>query len=337
MINYISLILTSVFLFYISRPVYKKVYKLTDRKRISVVVALLSFSLPVLLITIYMSYLGFVQLVKFANTESFESIKPALQIGIDSYINLDNVQNISSYESQIQNTNDLGNIWDTVIKSLSSLVKSVSILLRTFISLVIVITLTYYLIKDGSNLKKWLNKKGLDKIEKFEEFYKYFDNEISSIFVGNILAGIVIAAITIVSYLILNLFILPEQVKVPYIALVGLLCGITSLVPVIGIKIVYIPLTISMYFTLYVNNTLELLWAPTIFFFISVIIIDTIPEIIIRPYISSRNTHLGLLILAYIVGPSLFGWYGFFLGPIFLVIASSFSKIILPELIEEYS
>lgn len=40
-----------------------------------------------------------------------------------------------------------------------------------------------------------------------------------------------------------------------------------------------------------------------------------------------------MLMLSYIFGPFLFGWYGLFLTPILLVLVLQYSRIILPELV----
>ena len=44
-----------------------------------------------------------------------------------------------------------------------------------------------------------------------------------------------------------------------------------------------------------------------------------------------------MLMLSYIFGPFLFGWYGLFLTPILLVLMLQYSRIILPELVDSRS
>ena len=58
-----------------------------------------------------------------------------------------------------------------------------------------------------------------------------------------------------------------------------------------------------------------------------------IPDVVLRPFISGRNLHVGLVMIAYIVGPAFFGWYGLFLGPLLLVLAIHFVRRILLELL----
>jgi hypothetical protein len=53
----------------------------------------------------------------------------------------------------------------------------------------------------------------------------------------------------------------------------------------------------------------------------------------VRPYVSGRDLHLGLIILAYVFGPLVWGWYGLFLGPMVLVLGVHFGRLVLPELV----
>jgi predicted PurR-regulated permease PerM len=72
---------------------------------------------------------------------------------------------------------------------------------------------------------------------------------------------------------------------------------------------------------------------PIAFAALSFVVVDTIPDLILRPYVSGRNLHVGLVMFAYIFGPLLFGWYGIFLGPMLLVFVVHFTRLVLPELI----
>lgn len=329
-LQYISLIVTSIFLYYISRPIFRIVYNKTEMRRVSALVAVLSFVIPISLISLYSIYFGFLQLISFTRTEEFSSIEPLMRNSITDFIG--ESQNITTSSLEITNSSNQG-FYSFLLETLDPIIQSASLVTSLIISILIVLTLTYYLLKDGGNMRNWFEKWIVeDRISYTQGFFKYVDNELSSIFVGNILAAIIIAAMTIVIYLGLNIFLLPSKVNVPYPVLVGILCGLTSIVPILGMKLVYLPLTGYMTFVAYTNGFFEFIWSPLIVLLISSIIIDIIPEMIIRPYISSRNTHLGILILAYIIGPIFFGWYGLFLGPIMVVLATGFIKLVIPEI-----
>jgi len=69
------------------------------------------------------------------------------------------------------------------------------------------------------------------------------------------------------------------------------------------------------------------------FLIVAVIVVDTIPDILLRPILSGETTHVGLLMLAYTLGPVVLGFYGLFFAPIVLVIALTFAQTALPRLL----
>ena len=63
------------------------------------------------------------------------------------------------------------------------------------------------------------------------------------------------------------------------------------------------------------------------------LVLDILPQSFVQPYISGRQLNPMLLLFAYILGPILFGWYGFFLMPIIAVLLLELLRIVLPELL----
>jgi len=68
------------------------------------------------------------------------------------------------------------------------------------------------------------------------------DAELETILRGNLLNVVVTSFIAIVVFQAYNAFV-PSPGAVPYPALAGALTGVASLIPVVGMKIVYLPLT----------------------------------------------------------------------------------------------
>jgi predicted PurR-regulated permease PerM len=69
------------------------------------------------------------------------------------------------------------------------------------------------------------------------------------------------------------------------------------------------------------------------FIAVAVVVVDTIPDLVLRPYLSGERTHVGLLMLAYIFGPVVFGFYGLFFAPIILALGVTFAHTALPRLL----
>jgi predicted PurR-regulated permease PerM len=115
--------------------------------------------------------------------------------------------------------------------------------------------------------------------------------------------------------------------------LLGLLIGIATLIPVFGMKLVYIPYIV--YLVGLAVFTPTPLWHPVVFTIVTATVVDLIPDFFVRSYLSAQSgVHMGLILLGYIVGSLAFGWYGLFLGPLIVVIAVHFAHQIFPDLAE---
>jgi len=98
-------------------------------------------------------------------------------------------------------------------------------------------------------------------------------------------------------------------------------------------KIVYVPLAAAASVPTVLGDDFALLVYVVGFLVVSAIVVDTIPDIVLRPYFSGKTTHVGLLMLAYILGPVVFGFHGLFLAPIVLVLALTFANTALVHLL----
>jgi predicted PurR-regulated permease PerM len=198
------------------------------------------------------------------------------------------------------------------------------------LNLLIVVIVTYYLLLDGSKLRWWLLT--IDDDEVIRDYLETADDELEAVLYGNLLNVIAISIIAVVTYTAYNV-IAPAPVEVPYPALAGALTGIASLIPVIGMKIVYVPLAAAASVPTVLGDDFALLVYVVGFLVVSAIVVDTIPDIVLRPYFSGKTTHVGLLMLAYILGPVVFGFHGLFLAPIVLVLALTFANTALVHLL----
>ncbi|WP_280588119.1 AI-2E family transporter [Halorubrum sp. Boch-26] len=199
------------------------------------------------------------------------------------------------------------------------------------LNLLIVIVVTYYLLLDGSKFHEWLLTFDDDAVVR--EYLETADAELEAVLYGNLLNVIAISIIAVVTYTVYNVAA-PAAVEVPYPALAGALTGIASLIPVIGMKIVYVPLAaVTSVPTVLGGDDLTLLVYVAGFLVVAAVVVDTIPDIVLRPYFSGKTTHVGLLMLAYIFGPVVFGFHGLFLAPIVLVLALTFADTALIRLL----
>ena len=111
-----------------------------------------------------------------------------------------------------------------------------------------------------------------------------------------------------------------------------MLTGLATFIPLVVGKVVYVPTTAYLGWRA-AQAGADLLVYPIAFLVIAFLLLDIIPQSIVRPYISGQTMHEGAVLFAYILGAALFGWYGLFLGPFLLVIVVQFANIVLGDLL----
>lgn len=112
-----------------------------------------------------------------------------------------------------------------------------------------------------------------------------------------------------------------------------MICGITSLVPMIGVALYWIPAAVLLAAWAAVNGRLAAdLWYIVLFTASTAVFVDWGPNLVFKPRVTGRHIHPGLMLMAYLLGPAAFGLAGLFLGPMILIVALNYVKIVLPEL-----
>ena len=205
-----------------------------------------------------------------------------------------------------------------------------SLVSQFFLNLFVTLIVTYYLLVDGHRINEWLVRFDDDAIVR--EYLEAVDAELEAVLFGNLLNVLAISLIAIGAFSGYNV-LAPAPAEVPYPALTGALTGVASLIPVVGMKIVYLPLAVVAALPILLGGTpTGLAWIGG-FLFVAVVIVDTVPDLVLRPLLSGEETHVGLLMLAYIVGPVVLGFYGLFFAPILLVVGLMFANTALPRLL----
>lgn len=327
--QYIGTVMLGLFVYYVTRPVFDRIYRRLGNRTLSVVVSIFTVALPVLFLTAWAGFVVVQGVINVLGTQGFEEARDVVQPYVD----------VSELEAQFETIFDqaladpgqltaigAGDI-DTFLDALFS---SFILLFNVFISAFIVLIITFYLLRDDHRLATWARHSVTPEGSILDVYLKAVDRDLKNVYFGNILNALITGLIGAVVYSLLNL-VAPAVVQIPEPVLLGLLTGVASLIPVIGMKIIWIPVAIL----LLVDSLLAdpaTLWFPVLFAVVSSVIVDYIPDQLLRPYVSGKSLHVGMIMLAYVIGPLLFGWYGLFLGPFILVIVFEFGKIVVPWL-----
>ena len=323
-VQFLDVLVYSIFIYYISRPIYSRLKGSFKSEMMAAFVSLFILLLPVTVVTMYSIGVASVELINFmSNTEipyrdaivaaaagyssTLEELSPADLMSIGRSTSMRSVWNIASF---------------LAVGAMGALVH----VMLTFI-------IALYLLVDGRKLRCWLSDNLYPHDKPLTDKYiSEVDEDLHKVFSGNILTAFVIALIGALAFILLDA-IAPPNLVLPYPLLMGMICGVTSLVPMFGVSLFWVPAALAMAAWAYVNGALtQDLWFIALFTAVSAAVVDWGPNLIFKPHITGRRIHPGLMMLAYLFGPLTFGLAGLFLGPITLVLAVNFVKVVLPDL-----
>jgi predicted PurR-regulated permease PerM len=319
-----------LFLYYATRPIYRRLRRRIRPPSLAAAVSLFALALPALLLVCYALLIVVRQAVRYTNSGLFD----LSQYPVDQEL-LNMVTDPRRLLELDPSTYLTPDVVNRISESLSSAVDTVAFLGIGAVHLFVIIALAFYLLRDDRQLANWVVSTAGDERGVVVAFGSAVDRDLKAIFFGNILNAVLTGTIGVIAYTILNVFAPAPGVAVPAAGLVGLLAGVASIIPVVGMKLVYVPVALYMAAVTVLIDP-QLLWFVLAFAAISFVVVDTIPDLVLRPYVSGRSLHVGSVMIAYTFGPLLFGWYGIFLMPMLLVLVFHFARIILPELIGGY-
>ncbi|MDS0258989.1 AI-2E family transporter [Haloarcula sp. S1CR25-12] len=338
--SFIGTFVFGIFLYYATRPLYRRVYRRVRQRSVAALLSLFLLALPVLVLLYYTIAIAVQEFSQFAETTDLGPYAAA----VEPYINVSEiVQNPQTLLSDATGP-------ETVVTTLGQFVGYLGVIGTGLIHAFVMFALAFYLLRDGPRLAEWV-KGFLDHRGVLDRYFHEVDRSFHKVFYGNILNAIVTGAIGALAFSVVD-FVAPTGLAVPYPALTGLLAGAASLIPIIGMKIVYVPM--ALYLAVDAGLDGGDWWFVALFVGVAFVIVDTIPDLVVRPYVSGggslsfgpfgssraepepeRNTglHTGTLMFAYVLGPFLFGWYGLFLAPMILVLVVHFARFVLPVIV----
>lgn len=320
----------AIFLYYATRPIHRRVRQVVPSRTLSVVASLAIFVLPAIFLIGYAANVIIEEAYNFAQVYDLSNLEPLVQPYVSEEIVKTDWYLLVTSPFEFFATND----GILLVRRIGlQFLDSLKFFGAVIVNLALVLILGFYFLRDDDKLSKWLHTHLGTYLPHYGVYASEVDEDLSTIFFGNILHAVITAIIAVIVYTTLSLFA-PPTVPFAYPALIGLLCGVFSLVPVVGTKIVYGPYALYMAGWAHSLGDKDAYWFLLVFVGVSYIVVDTIPDVVLRPYVSTKRIHLGVVMVAYILGPLMFGWYGLFLMPVILVMGLHFANYILPHLLE---
>lgn len=341
---FITPIVFALFMYYITRPVKKRLQPYVKNEALLALGCLLLLTLPLVAIIIYLILFALGQL----NTFMAQTNIPALPPG--QLTNLS--QSISAMQQSITQGSfkydDIGTVLHEWYNRLSMYSSSIfglkDLLLSTGMTIVdaafkiiLMLLLAFFLLLDDDRLASWFRKTFprlvTEKNGLFVRYVEAVDDDFEKVFFGNILSIVFFAIIAAAVYSALN-FLAPDPAFIiPFPVLLGILSGIAALLPILGGWMIDVPILLYALAQSLMNGSFYRYWwylvvmAVTIF-----VLVENLPNYLLRPFVSHGKVDVGLLMMAYILGPVIFGFPGLFLGAMILVIITHYFRIVVPEI-----
>ncbi|WP_247004621.1 AI-2E family transporter [Halosolutus gelatinilyticus] len=325
--SYLGTLLFAIFLYYATRPLYRRLDRHLNHPNVTATVTILLIVVPMVAVVCYAGLVALQELNQFLAGSDIGAYRSALDpyLAIARQGNVDRLREALASDTGRSVASVLRQGLPDVLNRLSTVAGvAVGVLARFFLML----TFLFYLLRDDGRLRQWFVR-SVDGDEDLVSFLDGVDDDLETIFVGNLAVVGVAALVAAGTYVGLNLLASGQVVGTP--ALLAVLIGIGTLIPVVGMKIVYVPY--GLYLLALALATSTPLWQPIAFFALSLTVVDTIPDFFARSLLSARSgIHIGLVLLGYFLGTLAFGWYGLFLGPIVVVLAVHFAHERFPRL-----
>jgi len=317
---FIAPLVFAVFLYYAVRPIFRSLERFGLGPTLRAVLSLLVFGVPFLVLFAYTAAIIAFEVDAFLESSDLADDATGRIVEELNIASLD-LDELETLLTETESVPPADVVLDTLIGAAGA-VGSV------FFQLLVVVAAAYYMLTDGPQFVEW-TLETFDESGVLRRYVREVDAELSQTMFGNIVVIFVTAVLALVTFYTFNLFV-PSTIKIPYPALTGTLVGVGTLIPVVGIKLVYVPIIGGLAGRAWIAGEPGLLLPLGGLLAVSAVVLDFIPDIFARAKFSGERTHTGLLILAYLMGPALFGFYGLFLAPILLIATVEGVKILLP-------
>ncbi|WP_227354232.1 AI-2E family transporter [Haladaptatus salinisoli] len=316
--SFIGTLVLGLFLYYGTRPLYRRVTARVESDNLAAMGTLLLVALPALLLISYSVVVGIRELSAFTGT-GIETYYARLVPGSGE------VPAVLSQPRRLLNS-DIGRFQD----ELATAAKSLGAVAAGILHLFIAISFAFFALRDSDRLADWFRDEVGDE-SPLVAYLSAVDSDLATVYFGNVLTVLLVGVAATVVY---NAFaaLAPSGVSFPIPTILALLTGLATFVPIVVGKLVYVPITAYLAVQAFRTNP-RLAWFPAAFFLVSLVFLDLLPQMVVRPYVSGRTTHTGLVMFSYVLGGLLFGWYGIFLGPLVLVLVVQFAGMALGDLL----
>ncbi len=312
---FLSSIIAGAILAYLFYPVYKAIRKIVRYKGPA---AFITAVLIIILVAIPSVFL--VQNVTKETHYIYIRAKQHLATGeiidADCYENTFLCKSIRRVNTLMRDDNIKGYMIDRLNEVLGFITKRISDMIFSLPKLILYIMMTlfttYYTLKDGKEFIERAAKTAPLKVHHQEEITKQFNDVLHAVIYGSLVVSIIQGTLGAFG---LWLFGIKGFIWL------GIAMTFFALIPFIGTWIVWLPASLSLGLTGYVEGETALIWRGIGLFFYGLLIISTVDNILKPIIVGNRaRVHPLLILIGILGGLFAFGFMGLIIGPIILAI-----------------
>jgi predicted PurR-regulated permease PerM len=320
-LHFVGTFVFGLFVYYGARPICERIQDAVGHRGAAATLTLLAIVLPGL------TLLGYVGLV--AVRELTVALNPGLLAALSERASVPAPMR-NALRDPMGYVTDLDNI-DAIRNQLTAGLRQVGVVTNGLLHLTLALSMSFFLLRDGNRIDAWFREEIGGDGSVPHAYVSAVDADLQTVYFGNV---ITVSLVTVLSVVVYNGYnaLVPSAVTLPFPTLLALLTGVATFVPLVVGKIVYVPVTGYLGWLAYQDGA-NLFWAPLSFLVVAFLFLDLLPQTVLRPVISGRSLHTGLVLFAYVLGAAYFGWYGLFLGPLLVVLAVQFVNVVVPELV----
>lgn len=325
--SFVGILALGLFGYYAIRPICTRFETVVDSKPLAAALTVSIVLVPVLVLAFYAGFRAFQQMKPLLG-ENVVSMLTSQFAGIDA---LQGSEGISP-GSVLRNPPSLDQLTDLLFGSaVQQGLGVVDVILGALLVVALAVTLSYALLVYDESIADGFSTLVDGRETTVYSYALAVDADLESIFFGNFLFVLLMSVIATATYAATNL-VAPPEMQIPMVFTLGVLTGVASLIPLVVGKIVYLPIVAYLGVAAARQGGGRFLFVGGVLL-VYFLVLDILPQSIIQPYVSGRQINSILLLFAYILGPILFGWYGFFFLPIVFVLMLETVRVVLPELL----
>ncbi|WP_168216189.1 AI-2E family transporter [Halorussus halobius] len=327
--SFVGTFALGTFVYYAARPIFRRLRSRLGRDDLAAGATLLGFVVPVLAIVVYVLAQSLRDVASLAGTapdQYAQLLAPFVDVAALTEGQQDLLTSLLNRPGAVESVPV-----DRVRSLLTGGLSVVGTVFGVFVHVSLTFGFAFFLLRDGDRIAAWFRNNVAGEGTTGHAYATAVDDDLESVFFGNVLFVFVMAVLAAVVYYGFNL-LAPPALSIPFAVLLALLTGVASLIPLVVSKVVYVPLVAYLASVALGTGGVALVY-PLGLLVVSFLVLDILPQTFLQPYISGRQIHTGLMMFAYILGPLLFGWYGFFLLPIFVVLVLQAVRIVLTSLL----